>query len=57
MLMAKVLRLLVESEDEPSSLVFWNTGGRLVCEGSQVLEYLKRPGEQGVEIVVCTTCL
>jgi len=38
-------------------MVFWNTGVRLVCEGSQVLDYLKRLEEQGVEILACTTCL
>lgn len=56
-LMANFLRLLRESEDKPSSLVFWNTGVRLVCEDSKVLDYLKRLEEQGVEILACTTCL
>lgn len=57
MLMANFLRLLGESEDKPSSLVFSNTGVRLVCEGSQVLNHLKRLEKQGVEILACTTCL
>lgn len=57
MLMANFLRLLGESEDKPSSLVCWNAGVRLMCEGSQVLEYMKRLEEQGVEILACTTCL
>lgn len=56
-LMANFLRLLREGEDKPSSLVFWNTGVRLVCEDSKVLDYLKRLEEQGVEILACTTCL
>ena len=56
-LMANFLRLLRENEDKPSSLVFWNTGVRLVCEDSKVLDYLKRLEEQGVEILACTTCL
>ena len=30
---------------------------RLVCEGSKVLEHIKRLESQGVEILVCTTCL
>ena len=55
--MANFLRLLAESEDRPDSLVFWNTGVRLTCEGSQVLAHLKRLEEQGVEILACTTCL
>ena len=57
MLMANFLRLLGESEDKPSGLVFSNTGVRLVCKGSQVLDHLKRLKEQGVEILACTTCL
>ena len=56
-LMANFLRLLGESEGKPSSLVFLNTGVRLVCEGSQVLDHLKRLEKQGVEILACTTCL
>lgn len=57
MLIANFLRLLGENKDKPAALVFWNTGVRLVCEGSHVLEYLKRLEEQGVEILACTTCL
>ncbi len=57
LLMANFIRLLVESDTKPGSLVFWNTGVRLVCETSQVLDYLKQLEEQGVEILACTTCL
>jgi selenium metabolism protein YedF len=57
MLMANFLRLLGENEKKPGTLVFWNTGVRLVCEGSPVLDHLRRLEEQGVEILACTTCL
>ena len=57
MLMANFLRLLGESEDKPGSLIFWNAGVRLLCQGSQVLEHLKRLEGQGVELLACTTCL
>lgn len=57
MLMANFLRLLGESPDKPSSLVFWNAGVKLACEGSPVLNYLKKLEELGVEILTCTTCL
>jgi selenium metabolism protein YedF len=57
MLMANFLRLLGESQDKPSSLIFWNAGVRLLCEGSTVLDHLKRLEEQKVEILACTTCL
>ena len=57
LLMANFLRLLGESKDKPGSIIFWNTGVRLVCEGSIVLDHLKRLEEQGVEVLSCTTCL
>jgi selenium metabolism protein YedF len=57
MLMANFFRLLGENEHKPASIVFWNTGVRLACEGSPVLERLKRLEEQGVELLACTTCL
>jgi selenium metabolism protein YedF len=57
MLMANFLRLLGESEDKPSSMIFWNTGVRLACEGSPVLNRLKQLEEQSVKLLACTTCL
>ncbi len=57
LLMANFLRLLGESAAKPKALVFWNGGVRLVCEGSEVLEHLKKLAAQGVEISACTTCL
>jgi selenium metabolism protein YedF len=57
MLMANFLRLLGESTDKPDSLIFMNSGVRLVCRGSQVLDHLKRLEEQGIKILACTTCL
>jgi selenium metabolism protein YedF len=56
-LMAHFLRLLGESKDKPSSLIFWNAGVRLMCKDSKVLNYLKQLEEQGVELLACTTCL
>jgi len=57
LLMANFLRLLGESREKPDTLVFWNAGVRLVCEGSWALEHLKKLEGQGVEILACTTCL
>jgi selenium metabolism protein YedF len=57
MLMANFLRLLGDSEDKPSGMIFWNAGVRLACEGSPVLTRLKLLEEQGVELLACTTCL
>ena len=57
LLMANFLRLLGEAQEKPDSLVFWNTGVRLVCQGSPVLAHLERLEQQGVAILACTTCL
>jgi len=57
MLMANFLRLLGDSRDKPSTLVFWNSGVRLLCEHSPVLDHLKRLEEMGIEVLACTTCL
>jgi selenium metabolism protein YedF len=57
LLMANFLRLLGESKEKPAALIFWNTGVRLVGEGSWALAYLKALEAQGVEISACTTCL
>ena len=56
-LMANFLRLLGDSAKKPTTIILWNAGIRLACEGSDVLEHLKRLEQQGVEILACTTCL
>lgn len=57
MLMANFLRVLGGSGEKPKTIVFWNGGVRLLCEGSEVIEHLKKLEGQGVEILGCTTCL
>ena len=57
LLMANFLRLLGESREKPKTLVFWNAGVRLLCEGSQVLNHVRRIEEEGTEVLACTTCL
>jgi len=57
LLMSSFLRLLEESQDKPNAMVFWNSGVRLVCEGSWALGHLKTLEGQGVEVLACTTCL
>jgi selenium metabolism protein YedF len=57
MLMSNFLRLLEESEEKPEKMLFWNTGVRLVCEGSWALEHLKTLETGGIEILACRTCL
>ncbi len=56
-ILSNFLRLLEGSPDKPASLIFWNTGVKLACEGSWALVHLKKLEEQGVEILACATCL
>jgi selenium metabolism protein YedF len=57
LLMANFLRLLGESREKPTTIVFMNSGVRLVCDGSNALEHAKKLEAQGVEMLACTTCL
>jgi selenium metabolism protein YedF len=41
----------------PGTILFYNGGARLTCEGSDSLEDLKNMEAQGVEILTCGTCL
>jgi sulfur relay (sulfurtransferase) complex TusBCD TusD component (DsrE family) len=41
----------------PGRICFYAEGVKLACEGSPALETLAALQEQGVELIVCTTCL
>ena len=41
----------------PQTILFYNTGARITCAGSDSLEDLKFMEAQGVEILTCGTCL
>lgn len=41
----------------PKTIVFYNKGVFLTCEGSEVMDDLKAMADEGVEIVSCGTCL
>jgi len=56
-LMSVFTRLLSESPLKPAKIIFLNSGVKLCCEGSNILEYLAALEEQGVELLSCTTCL
>jgi selenium metabolism protein YedF len=56
-LMASFMGVLEDSPEKPAKVLFWNSGVRLVCEGSPVLEHLKGLEAQDVEILACSTCL
>ncbi len=48
---------LLESEILPNSIIFFNTGVKLVAGGSPVLEDLKFLEQKNIDILACGTCL
>jgi selenium metabolism protein YedF len=56
-LMTTFLRMLGDSADKPETMVFLNSGVRLLCEDSEALGYIIKLQGKGVEILGCSTCL
>ena len=48
---------LTQQDDLPDTILFYNGGVKLTCEGSAVLDDLKKLADAGVEILSCGTCL
>ncbi|GAH09857.1 unnamed protein product, partial [marine sediment metagenome] len=48
---------LLETEPQPNKLIFMNSGVKLTVEGSEVIDPLKKIENEGMEILVCGTCL
>ncbi len=56
-LMGKMLLTLADLPEMPMAIAFYNSGVRLLCEGSPVLAPLKDLEAAGVELWACGTCL
>jgi sulfur relay (sulfurtransferase) complex TusBCD TusD component (DsrE family) len=56
-LAGKFLALTLASGQLPAKILFYTDGVRLACEGSPVLEQLAKLEAEGVELVLCQTCL
>ena len=48
---------LTQQDQLPKTVLFYNGGAALTCDGSPMLEDLKALEAQGVEILTCGTCL
>lgn len=48
---------LSQQEDLPKTILFYNGGAHLTCEGSASLDDLKELELRGVRILTCGTCL
>ena len=56
-LLKAFLYALSHQESLPETILFYNGGASLTCQGSLSLEDLKSMAERGVEILTCGTCL
>lgn len=56
-LMKAFVFALTKQDRYPKTILFYNGGARLTCEGADTLEDLKYLESQGVEIFTCGTCL
>ena len=56
-LMKGFIYALSQQDSLPKTILFYNGGAALTCEGSASLEDLKSMEAQGVEILTCGTCL
>jgi selenium metabolism protein YedF len=57
LLIRSFFHTLGETEPLPQNIIFFNTGVKLACEGSQVLDDLCALEADGIEILACGTCL
>lgn len=56
-LMKAFIFSVTQQDELPATMLFYNGGARLTCEGSPALDDLKSLASQGVEILTCGTCL
>lgn len=56
-LMRSFLHTLEQSEVRPSKIILLNSGVKLACSGSEVLEDFQELAAKGAEILACGTCL
>lgn len=56
-LMKSFIYTVSETKPYPTTMVFFNSGVRLTCEDSEVIDDLIRLENEGVEIISCGTCL
>ena len=55
--MKSFIYALTEQERLPETILLYNGGAWLSCEGADSLEDLRNLESQGVEILTCGTCL
>lgn len=56
-LMGSFLRKLCLAENLPKEIIFYNSGVKLLAEGSPVLDAIEMLSQKGVDITACGTCV
>lgn len=56
-LMKSFLYALTQQDELPDTILCYNSGAKLTCEGSESLEDFRNLAARGVEILTCGTCL
>ncbi len=57
LLMRSFVKTQADLEIKPESMVFYNAGVKLCCEGSLLLDDIRALESSGIEIIACGTCL
>ena len=57
LLMRSFVKALAELDRKPDAIVFYNSGVKLCCQGSLLLDDLGALEASGIEIIACGTCL
>jgi selenium metabolism protein YedF len=57
LLLRNHLHVLTEVHPKPDVLIFYNGGVKLAAEGSPALEDLRLLVDQGVQVLLCGTCI
>ncbi len=56
-LMGNFLRKIWALDNKPTRMIFYNSGVRLMAEGSPVLDALSGLHDAGVDLIACGTCV
>lgn len=56
-LITTYLKLINEEDELPTFITFYNSGVKLMCTGSPVLDIIKTIEKKGVKLIACKTCL
>ena len=57
LLLRSFIKTQIELDRAPDTIVFYNAGVKLCCEGSLLLDDLRSLERAGAEIIACGTCL